>query len=236
MVQAPPRWTTYRVPDTLPDDTEESVVGTEWHQEAISALTDMLREAARRHGATWHACNQIAITGLRHTDGHPYDPRPDVMVLTRPLPSGAISSIALDDAGAPLLVAEVASRSTVNDDVDEKRRAYEAIGVQEYMVFDPGLGLLAPSLRAWRLVHGAYIPWSAETDGSWHSSALEVSIVATQPILGVRDRTGRDIDPPRRAWERVDELEQRVRAVDKLEQRVRDLEDDVRRLREQPDP
>ncbi len=225
MVQALPRWTEYRVPDTLPDDTEESIVGTEWHQEAISALTGMLREAARRHGAAWGACNQIALTRLRHADGRPYDPRPDVMVLARPLPSGAISSIALADAGAPLFIAEVVSRSTVGDDIGEKQRIYEAIGVQEYIAFDPDGALLSTPLLAWRLASGAYIPWRAEADGSWYSAALEVSILATQPMLGVRDRTGRDIDLPYRAWERVDVLEQRVR----------DLEGELRHLRESPD-
>jgi len=59
MVQALPRWTEYRVPDTLPDDTEESIVGTEWHQEAISALTGMLREAARRHGTAWRGMGRM---------------------------------------------------------------------------------------------------------------------------------------------------------------------------------
>lgn len=235
MVQAPARWTTYRVPDTLPDDTEESIVGTEWHQEAISALTDMLREAGRRQSAAWAVCNQIALTGLHHSDGHPYDPRPDVMVLAHPLPSGAISSVALADVGAPLFIAEVASRSTVGDDVGEKRSAYEAIGVQEYVVFDPDGALLSTPLLAWRLAGTAFVPWYAEADGSWRSAVLDVSLLPMQPILGVRDHTGREVDSPRRAWERLDELEQRMRDVDMLEQRVRDLEDQVRRLRENPE-
>jgi hypothetical protein len=66
MVQATTWATPYRVPDTLHSDTEESIVGTQWHQEAISALTDMLEEVARRRGATWGVCNQIALLGLQH--------------------------------------------------------------------------------------------------------------------------------------------------------------------------
>ncbi len=236
MVQAPARWATYRVPDTLPDDTEESIVGTEWHQEAISALAGMLGEARRRHGALWAPCNQIALTGLRRTSGRAYDPKPDVMVLSRPLPSGAVSSVALADVGAPLFIAEVASRSTVGADVGEKQQVYEAIGVQEYIVFDPDGALLSTPLLAWRLVEGAYVPWHAEATGLWRSAALDVMLISTQPILGVRDRAGRDIDPPQRVWERVDELEQRMREMDMLEQRVRELEEDVRRLRGEPAP
>jgi len=227
MVQALHRWTEYRVPDTLPDDTEESVVGTEWHQEAISALTGMLREAARRQGASWDACDQIALMGLRRTDDRPYDPRPDVMILARPLPSGASSSIALTDAGVPLFIAEVASRGTVSEDIGEKRRVYEAIGVQEYIVYDPDGSLLSTPLRAWRLEDEAFVPWHAEQDGFWHSRVLGVTIEPTQPLLNMRDWMGEPIDPPRRAWERAHE-------ADTLERRVRDLEDELRRLREDP--
>lgn len=149
------RWTTtYRVPDWLLNDTEESGVGTEWHQDAISSLVEMLREAARRRGASWGVCNQIALQGLRRQDGTAYDPRPDVMVLAQPLPSGRLSSITIAEAGVPLFVAEVASRSTVGNDRGDKRRAYEAIGVPEYVVFDPDGDLLPATIQAWRLEGG----------------------------------------------------------------------------------
>ena len=171
MVQAPLRWTAYRVPSTLPADTEESIVGTQWHQEAIAALAEMLDEAAARCGAAWSVCNQIALAGLRRANGDPYDPRPDIMVLPRPLPSGSVSTVALADVGPPLFIAEVASRSTVGDDVSGKREAYEAIGVQEYIVFDPDGALLSTPLLAWRIDNGVYIPWRQESDGWWHSSA-----------------------------------------------------------------
>src|SRR5579884_2776540 len=147
MVQA--TWTTsYRVPATLLSDTEESVLGTEWHQDAISSLVDMLREVARRRGAPWGVCSQIALLGLQHDDGTPYDPHPDVMVLAHPLPSGRRASISVHEAGAPLFVAEIASAATVKNDVGDKRLAYAAIGVREYIVFDPDGETLAPPLRA----------------------------------------------------------------------------------------
>jgi hypothetical protein len=53
MVQATTWATPSRVLDTLRSDTEESLVGTQWHQDAISALSDMLEDVARRRGATW---------------------------------------------------------------------------------------------------------------------------------------------------------------------------------------
>lgn len=214
MVQAVPRWTDYRVPDSLPDDTEESVVGTQWHQEAISALTQMLDDDATRRGVTWGVCDQIALAGLRHANGRPYDPRPDVMVLPRPLPSGRVSSIGLAEAGVPLFIAEVASRSTVGDDVSDKREAYEAIGVPEYIVFDPDGALLSTPLLAWRLEDDVYVPWRPAEDGCWHSMALDIAIGATQPLLSVRDRDGREIDPPRRVRARLRDAEERINELE----------------------
>jgi len=209
MAQATSWRTTYRVPNTLLSDTEESVVGTSWHQDATSFLVDMLREAAERHGADWGVCNQIALLGLQHENGtaYAYDPRPDVMVLTRPLRSGRMSSITLEEAGVPLFVAEVASRSTVGHDRGDKRHAYEAIGVPEYVVFDPDGDLLPDVLRAWRLEGGVYAPWRAASDGWWHSASLAIALEATRPFLGVRDRDGQRIALPSAVRARAQQLE-----------------------------
>jgi len=228
MVQATTWATPYRVPDTLHSDTEESVVGTQWHQDAISALTDMLEEVARRRGATWGVCNQMALLGLKHEDGTPYDPRPDVMVLAQPLPSGRMSSISLGEAGVPLFIAEIASDSTVGNDVGEKRLAYAAIGVPEYIVFDPDGDLFSPPLLGWRLQAGVYVPWKPEADGLRHSASLAVAFQPIQPFLGVRDRDGRQIELPRAVRERAEYLEQQLSAV---EQRRAELDEQLRRLR-----
>ena len=228
MVQTTTWATPYRVPDTLRSDTEESVVGTQWHQEAISALTDLLEEIARRRGATWGVCNQIALLGLQHEDGTPYDPRPDVMVLAQPLPSGRMNSISLSEAGVPLFIAEIASNSTVGNDVGDKRLAYAAIGVPEYVVFDPDGDLFSPPLLGWRLQAGVYVPWKPEADGLWHSASLSVAFQPMQPFLGVRDRDGRQIELPRAVRERVEYLEQQLSAV---EQARAELEEQLRRLR-----
>ena len=60
MTQTATWTTTYRVPDWLASDTEDSIVGTQWHQEASSQLADMLRDVAARRGAAWGVCEWIA--------------------------------------------------------------------------------------------------------------------------------------------------------------------------------
>lgn len=205
----------FRAPNWLLSDTEESVVGTEWHQEAIGALADMLRDIAARRGAGWGVCEQIALLGLRHEDGTSYDPRPDVMALRRPLPSGSLSSIRLADAGAPLFIAEVASASTKTNDQRDKKQAYAAIGASEYLVFDPDGDLLPRPILAWRLEAGAYVPWGPGADGWWHSTTLDVSFHPAHPFLRVRDRDGTIVELSGEVRRRARELEQRLTAEER---------------------
>src|SRR5690242_4370196 len=87
MVHAAPRWIDYQVPDTLPDDTEESVVGTQWHQEAIAALAEMLDEIAIRRGTPWGVCNQEAIAALAEML--------DEIAIRRGTPWGVCNQVAL---------------------------------------------------------------------------------------------------------------------------------------------
>jgi Uma2 family endonuclease len=211
--------TVYRVPNTLPGDTEESVWASEWHQEAVGALADVLRGVAARRGASWGVCRQIALVGLQHEDGTDYDPRPDVMVLARPLRSGSLSWIHLRDAGVPLFIAEVAGDSTKTNDQGDKRHAYAAIGVPEYLVFDPDGALLSAPLLGWRLEAAGYplgrVPWLPDAEGWWHCALLGVSFRPAQPFIDVRDRDGTRVERSSELRRRLPDLEQaRIAAVD----------------------
>ncbi len=167
MVETARRRPTLVVPDWLPADTEEGVLGAQWHQKAIDALATMLGEASRRYRAGWTVVRGIALldTGAHYRDSSPYDPKPDVMVAPRPLPTGDSAGISFADAGVPLFVAEVASRSTMGNDLGFKKDMYESVGVSEYILFDATGSLIAPALHAWRLDGDAYVPWTADEDG-----------------------------------------------------------------------
>ncbi len=225
----------YRVPNWLPQDTEESIPGTEWHQEAAGAIAVALREAADRDHLSWGVCEEIALHGLRYEQGGPYDPRPDVMVLAQPLPSGGLAAVSVAEVGAPLLIVEVASRSTAANDRGEKRRAYAVIGVREYLVFDPGGGLLPTALLAWRLAGAGYVSWNPEPDGWWRSEALGVSFRPQLPHLEVRDREGERIELSHEVRMRTRHLEQQTgelqRRLAEEARRRTELEEEIRRLR-----
>jgi hypothetical protein len=99
----------------LPDDTEESIVGAEWHQDAISSLANGLREVARARGWPWHVGNQVTFLAW-HPDGSPWRPKPDLMVH---LHGGAAPREEMSAAadGLPTLIIEVASPTTYASDV-----------------------------------------------------------------------------------------------------------------------
>lgn len=205
-------------------DDEESAVGTEWHQEAIGSFAEMLREVSRRRGKEWGICEQIALTGLRLPDGQRYDPRPDVMVLSRPLPSGDVAAVPIEEVGVPLFILEVASTSTVGRDVGDKRLAYELAGVPEYLIFDTG-GVLSTPVLAWTLVGGMYVPWRATGAGRWQSASLDVHIVPEPPFLGVWDRGVDRIERAPDVRMRLEELEREVARLRKIAGDTRPIEE-----------
>ncbi len=219
-------------PDWLPDDTEESVVGTEWHQEAIGQLADMLRDAADRRGSPWGVCEQIELGGLQRRDGTVYAPKPDVMVLPQPL-AGHRARIHLNEAGTPLFVAEVASSSTVRGDREGKREAYAGVGIPEYLIFDPAGHMLDAPIEAWRLpdpAATAYVAWVPERDGWWYSRSLDLAFRPDQPLIAVRDRDGALIETSSRARRTLRMVQGELRA----ERAARaSLEEQLRTLREQ---
>lgn len=229
MVESTSERAVFVVPAWLPADTEESVVGTQWHQEAIDALATMLAEVGRRHGTGWGVARGIALldTDARYPDGKPYDPKPDVMVLARPLPEGDIAGVSLADVGIPRFVGEVASKSTFGTDMGLKKDIYECVGVPEYILFDATGSLIAPALHAWRLEEGAYVPWVAD-DGWWRSRSLGIAFQPTQPFLTIRDREGRQLSLPHQAFEREYTLEHELAAA---QRRIAEMEAQLRALR-----
>lgn len=210
------RWAILRVPAWLDSDTEESVLGTEWHQEAIGSLAMMLRVVADRRAAPWGVCEQIQVLGLRKESGEEYSPRPDVMVLPRAIDKSR-SSPHISEIGVPLFIAEMASESTVAQDLTDKAYVYAHLGVREYLVFDPVGSLLKGPLRAWRQISpsaAAYDLWAPDEQGRLFSAALDITFEVTQPLLGVRDHDGRLIETAVIMARRLDAMERRLREIE----------------------
>jgi hypothetical protein len=141
--------------DMLPNDTEETLMGSSLHQAAIVALYTSLQQCGPRRGLPWFVGNQIKLIIPRHGRGS-YQPSPDILVHPT-LTSGTRESIHVTADGPPTLIIEVASPATVFErDVnltspDGKPGVYAAIGVREYLVFDPTGDILGEPVWARRV-------------------------------------------------------------------------------------
>ena len=166
-----------------PDDTEESVLGTNLHQESIRNLCSGLNELASALSAPggarpWHAFGQTTITGWRRRDGSAYTTLPDVYVYRQPIDRRR-ASVSLEHDGPPLLIIEVLSRSTYRADLDEQRgkpEVYARGGVREYLALDPLGEFVREHGRGWRLEGGVSCPWWPDAQGRWQSEQLSAAI------------------------------------------------------------
>lgn len=155
------------------------------------------------------------------------------MVFSHPLPNEDISGISMTEAGVPLFIAEVASKSTWGNDLGFKKEVYAFARVSEYITFDPAGHFIAPVLHAWRLEGAAYMPWVADEDGWWHSRALDLALQPTQPFITLRDREGRQISAPRRALEREYRLDHVERELAEAQRRIAEMEARLRQPRDE---
>jgi len=181
-----------------PDDTEESILGTDLHQTTITNLRWGINEAARLRRAPdgpvpWKAVTQLTLLGCPRPDGSPYRTYPDVFVYPHPVdPNQGSFTLARD--GAPILIVEALSESTYEADLDlvrGKGYSYAHAGVREYLTLDPTGLFLPEGIRAWRLVEERYQPWQREADGRWHSQQIDVAIGLEGVMATVYTRDGR---------------------------------------------
>ena len=212
----------------LHDDMEEDLVGTDWQQRAISSLYTSLSDIAQRAGLPCHDGNQLTLVAWK-PDGTAWRPSPDIMVHPQGGPAPRKEMVARTD-GAPALVVEVASESTWSYDADTaegKAAGYLALGVPEYLIFDPtGQFLGGAPCRGWRLVDGSAQEWRPTTDGRY-VSALGLSMRPDGDRLRVLDRAGK---PMPYEYEKTWELAERERLVAERERMVAERDAEIARL------
>jgi hypothetical protein len=165
-----------------PDDTEESVLGTNLHQTAIITLRTGINEAAalatpEGSPALWQAGGQTLVRNHLRKDGSAYTTLPDVFVYLHPW-DDARRSLNLPDDGPPALVIEVLSEETYRSDLnleEGKGYSYARAGVREYLTLDPTYAYSPDGGQGWRLADGVYLPWPRDGAGRWGSMVVPLS-------------------------------------------------------------
>lgn len=143
---------------------------------------------------------------------------PDVFVV-RGVPKGQRRIYKLWEEGVmPQFIIELTSRQTWREDLQEKWRLYEQLGVQEYFIFDPEYDYLEESLVGYRLENGQYTALEAQ-ERRLHSEVLNLELVDTGETLRLFDpQTGRFLPNTQEAAS--------------AQQRVTALEEELARYRE----
>ncbi len=180
-----------------PDDTEESVVGTDRHQMTIMNVRfgiNELAHAAIRLGQPlpWQALSQTNLMGCRRRDGTFYTTMPDVFVYRKAIDQDR-GSVSVWKDGPPSLIIEIASESTYSKDLDAqagKAWTYEQTGIREYMVVDPTTLYLPTPVIAWHAVEGRYRKWEPDSAGLWWSEEIPVGIGVAGGAVTIYDREG----------------------------------------------
>jgi Uma2 family endonuclease len=88
----------------------------------------------------------------------------------------------------PEFVLEITSDATFRQDIGEKVRLYEALGAQEYFLYDPQQGQhLRPPLQGYRLVAGRFQPIPVDAAGRLHSDVLGLDLAVQDGWLRLWD-------------------------------------------------
>ena len=157
---------------------------TDFHRDVMIDLTEALK-------AYYAASPDVYVSGnilLLYEQGDPnahYSP--DVLV-TLGIPNQKRENYKLWELGkAPDLVIEVTSKSTRLRDIGLKKGLYEAIGVQEYLLFDPRTEYLQPRFQVYRNEGSGFLPVLVPEASGYRSQALGLVFREVEGQLRVFD-------------------------------------------------
>lgn len=215
--------------DSLSNDTEETLMGSSPHQAALAALYTSLERCGSGRGLPWFVGDQIKLI-IPRQGPRSFQPSPDIRV-HQTLTSGSRESILLTVDGLPALVIEVATAVERELDLTSptgKAGVYSAIGVREYLVFDPTGDSVGEPVWARRMGPGGYVPWEPDGFGRWFSSTLGIAFEPRDTLLRVYDRDGRLVRLTNELAGRTIEQEQHI--ADQ-QRRLAELEAESHKLR-----
>ncbi len=135
----------------------------------------------------------------------------------------------------PCFVMELTSKSTAQEDQEEKKQIYLDIGVPEYFLFDPWNEYLPQQLMGYRLMAGKYDPLIPSADGGLVSNQLQLRFVPDGINLKVFDfRTGERLKAADEYRELAEQAEEDRRLAElRLQEEQRQREEEKRRREEE---
>jgi Uma2 family endonuclease len=159
---------------TTPDDTEEApwMVVPEFQWRVVALLMSVLRLYVRRRGLRWHLAAELKITMPRRIIPRSLDLAPDLMVVEADDAPRTSWDVRVEGQ-VPPFVLEVVTKDSWERDTVEKPLLYDAMGVQEYVIFAPQRKDGGPLLFGYhRDAEGRFVPWDTDEQGALQSAVL----------------------------------------------------------------
>jgi hypothetical protein len=158
---------------------------------------------------------------------------PDVMVIFDVEPGGRDNYKTWEEGQVPVVIFEMTSKSTQDQDKTFKKTLYEQLGVQEYWLFDPKGEWIEENLQGYRLRGETYEPI---TDS--RSEPLQLRLVVEGKLIGFyREDNGEKLlipDELAQALQLAEErAEQERQQRDQAQQQLAEMEATLARYREQ---
>jgi Uma2 family endonuclease len=205
-----------------PSSDGEPVAESYVHLYALFATLEVLRQYLLGQQATVLG-NQF----MYYADGFPkLRVAPDVMVIFNVAPGGRDNYKIWEEGSVPSVIFEMTSKGTKTKDFEEKKLLYEALGVQEYWLFDPRGEWIKEQLRGYRLDEDEY---RLITDS--RSAPLNLRLQVEGQLIGFyREDTGEKLLIPE---EMANALAQAEEAKQQAEEAKQQVEAENERLRAQ---
>ena len=173
-----------------PTSDGEPMGETDLHRDLMIDLIEALKHHYRND-------QQIYVSGnimLYFQEGEPRECiSPDVLV-TIGAEKKPREVYKLWEVGTPTLVIEVTSRSTRMRDIGTKKGLYEAMGVQEYILFDPRADYLKPPFQVFRAEAGQFVACLAP-EQTGYASRLGLTFRAHEGRLRIFETASGHIIP-----------------------------------------
>ncbi|MBN4005268.1 Uma2 family endonuclease [Nostoc sp. LPT] len=207
-----------------PSSDGEPLAESYVHLCALLATLEVLRQYLLDRQATVLS-NQF----LYYAQGFPrLRVAPDVMVIFNVAPGGRDNYKIWEEGQVPVVIFEMTSESTRNQDTGFKKTLYEQLGVLEYWLFDPKGEWIKEQLQGYRLRGEVYEPI---TDSRCEPLQLRLQIEG-QLIGFYREDTGEKLLIPE---ELAEALKQERLAREQAQSQVERLKEYLRSLGVDPD-
>jgi Uma2 family endonuclease len=202
-----------RAPVHYPASDGKPMAETQVHVDLIVSTLALLRHVFSRRRKVYIAGNIY----LYYEEGRPRKRRaPDIMVVKGV--DGTRQRLLFKtwvEEVVPRCIMEFTSKETAHEDLGPKYEVYQALGVNEYLLFDPLAEYLPRQLMGFRLAGAAYQPIPEDPKGRILSRELGLRLVADGTALHFFDRrAGQKVLTPDEAYLKLQEYSRRIEELE----------------------